>query len=122
MPITILSAKSFVSINKYEYYYVQSSNSIMRNSDNEKTRKKLQDKLIHFDNLIKETSKMNIEELTKQNAEIYYTNSMLAVVEELDKQNKEYYVQELKKRKIAKYIKVRNLKQLIKRIILEIKY
>lgn len=122
MPRIILSANSFVSIEKYEYYYVQSSNSIMRNSDNEKTRKKLQDKLKHFDNLIVETNKINITELTKQNVAIYLTNSMLVVIPELDKQNKKYYVQELKKRKISKYIKVRSLKQLLKRMFLAIKF
>ena len=94
----------------------------MRNNDKEKTRKKLQDKLTHFDNLIKETSKMNISEYTKQNAAIYFTNSMLASITELDEQNKEYYVQELKQRNVKQYIKIRNFKQLLKRIILEIKF
>lgn len=122
MPKIILNSKTFVALENYEYYYVQSSNSIMRNNDKEKTRKKLQDKLIHFDNLIKETSKMNISELTKQNVAIYLTNSMLAVVAELDEQNKEYYVQELKKRKVQQYIKIRNFKQLLKRMVLGIKF
>ena len=121
MPRIILNAKSFVALKNYEYYYVQSSNSIMRNNDNEKTRKKLQDKLLHFDNLIEETRKMHISERTKQNTAIYFTNSMLASITELDQQNKDYYLQELKKRNIKQYIKIRNFKQLLKRIILQIK-
>ena len=122
MPKIILNAKTMVAINKYEYYYVQSLNSIMRNDNNEKTRKKLQDKLNHFDNLIEEISKMNIMKITKENAAIYFTNSMLACIDKLDELNKEYYIQELKKRNVSKYIKIRNIKQLIKKVILKIKF
>ena len=118
MPLIILNAKSFVSIDKREYYYVQSKNSIMREKNNEKTRKKLQDKLIHFDNLIKEVNKMDLQKITKENFEIYATNSLLAVIKDLDGEDKKFYKKELKKRKIWRYIKIRNLKQLIKRIIL----
>ena len=57
----ILKSKKMTSIKHYGYYYVQSSNSIMRNSDIQKTKKKLQDKLFHFDNLVAEISKMNIK-------------------------------------------------------------
>ena len=41
MPLMILKANTMVSINKYEYYYVQSQNSIMRNQNEEMERKKL---------------------------------------------------------------------------------
>lgn len=118
MPLIILNAKSFVSINKREYYYVQSENSIMREKNSEKTRKKLQDKLKHFDNLIKEVNKMDLQKITKENFGIYAVNSLLAVVKDLDGEDKTFYKKELKKRKIWRYIKIRNLKQLIKRIIL----
>jgi len=118
MPLVILNAKSFVSIDKREYYYVQSKNSIMRERNKEKTRKKLQDKLKHFDNLIKEVNKMDLQKMTKENFGIYAVNSLLAVVKDLDGEDKKFYKKELKKRKIWRYIKIRNLKQLIKRIIL----
>ena len=122
MPLIILKAKSFVSIDKREYYYVQSNNSIMRNKDYDKTRKKLNDKLNHFDNLIKKSSEMSIQKQTKENFAIFATNSMLAVVKDLDEKEKKYYTNELKKRKISKYIKARNIKQIIKKIILSFKY
>ena len=122
MPLIILKAKSFVSIDKREYYYVQSNNSIMRNKDDSKKRKKLEDKLEHFDNLIKKSNEMNIQKQTKENFAIYATNSMLAVVKDLDEKDKKYYTNELKKRKISKYIKARNIKQIIKKIILSFKY
>ena len=122
MPLIILNAKSFVSLDKREYNYVQSNNSIMRNKDDNKTRKKLEDKLNHFDNLIKQSSKMNIQKQTKENFAIYATNSLLAVVKDLNEKDKIYYTSELKKRKISKYIKARNIKQIIKKLILSVKY
>ena len=111
-----------VSLNKHEYYYVQGKNSIMRNNDSNKTKKKIQDKLIHYDNLLEKSSKMEIQEITKQNIAIYATNSLLATIKDLDEENKKYLKKELHKRKISKNIKIRNIKQLIKRIMLSIKY
>ncbi len=122
MPLIILRANTMISINKYEYYYVQSQNSIMRNENEEMKRKKLQDKLVHFDNLLKEAKKLTIKKVTKENLAIFATNSLLAVIEDLDEENKIWFEKELKLRKIAKNIKVRNFKQFIKRIILEVKY
>lgn len=122
MPLIILNAKSMTSIDKYEYYYVQSQNSIMRNENKENAIKKLQDKLNHYDNLIKKSNDMKIEKITKENLAIFATNALLVVVPELEKENKKWFKKGLKTRKIAKNIKVRNFKQLIKRLILEIKY
>ena len=121
MPLIILKAKSYVSLDKREYFYVQSKNSIMRNDNDKKTRKKLEDKLMHFDNLIKTSNNMNIQKQTKENFAIYATNSLLVVLKDLNGENKEFYKKELKKRKIWRHIKIRNLKQLVKRIILLIK-
>ena len=122
MPLIILNSKSFVSIDKREYYYVQSKNSIMREKNSEKTRKKLQDKLKHFDNLMKKVNEMNLQKLTIENFGIYATNSMLAVVKDLEGEDKKYYKKELGKRKVWRYIKIRNLKQLIKKCIIAIIY
>ena len=71
MPLVILNAKTMVSLNKFEYYYVQTENSIMRSNDKQINKKKLQDKLIHFDNLIKQANNMNISKKTKENLKIY---------------------------------------------------
>lgn len=122
MPLIILKSKSMVAIDKYEYYYVQSENSIMRNEDEEKTKQKLQDKLIHYDNLIKEANNMKMKNTTKENVAIFATNSLLTIIPELNIENKIWFQKELRARKIAKNIKIRNVKQLIKRLILEIKY
>ena len=122
MPLIILKAKTMVAIGKYEYYYVQSQNSIMRNTSEKKTRQKLEDKLIHYDNFIKEIEKIPVQKVTKENFLIFATNSLLVVIPELKNENKIWFKKELKKRKIARNIKIRNIKQLLKKIILEIKY
>ena len=122
MPLVILNAKTMVSLNKFEYYYVQTENSIMRSNDKQINKKKLQDKLIHFDNLIKQANNMNISKKTKENLKIYATNSMIVVVKDLEKEEKEFYIKELKKREISKHIKIRNFKQLLKKAYLRIKY
>jgi glycosyltransferase involved in cell wall biosynthesis len=122
MPLIMLKAKSMTAIDKYEYYYVQSKNSIMRNENKDNTIKKLQDKLNHYDNLIKEANNMKLEKVTKENLAIFATNALLVVVPELERENKRWFKKGLKTRNIAKNIKVRNFKQLIKRLILEIKY
>lgn len=121
MPLIIFKAKSFVSINRREYFYVQSENSIMREINSEKTRKKIQDKLFHFDNLINIVNKLNLSQLTKENFGIYAVNSLLAVIKDLNGEDKKLYKKELKNRKIWQYIKIRNLKQLIKRIFIVIR-
>ncbi len=118
MPFIILNAKTMVSIEKREYFYVQSKNSIMRTKSMEKTMQKLKDKLIHFDFILEQAEKINIQPQTKQNLKIWATNSMLAVIKDLENPAKTYYQKELKKRKIYKNIKPKNLKQLLKRIML----
>lgn len=122
MPLMILNSKTMISIDKYEYFYVQSKNSIMRNKSEEMERKKLQDKLVHYDNLLRTLRKMVLKKTTKENFAIFVTNSLLAVIPDLEEENKIWYEKELKERKIAKNIKIRSFKQFIKRILLEMKY
>lgn len=122
MPLMVLKSKTMVSIPNREYFYVQSKNSIIRNDDKQKVRKKLEDKLGHFDNLISKVNQMNLQKITKENLAIYATNAILSTMPELDEENKKFLKQELKKRKISKYIKIRNFKQLLKKIYFNIKY
>ena len=120
LPLIIVKAKSMVSINKYNYYYVQTENSIMRGSDNSKESKKAYDSLKQYD-IINETIKSyDIKELTKENIRLFCTNTIISKVNLLSKDDKKEYIKQIKKRKMTKNIKVRNIKQLIKRIILSI--
>ena len=119
IPLILLKAKSFVSLPEYLYYYVQADNSITRNNDYEKTLKRVEDVIKHYDNAIIEINKMNLNKRTDENAKIYYTNALILKMYELKEEDKNKYLAELKKRKLYKNIKARNLKQLIKKIILK---
>ena len=67
--------------------------------------------------MLKYIKDSNIEEITKENILIYYTNSIIMSLKDLQGNDEKEYIKEMKKRDMRKNIKVRNLKQLIKRII-----
>ena len=120
VPFIIVLAKTMVSVNFYGYYYIQSENSITRNENYKKTIKKAYDALKHYDNAIELTQKLKLGKLTKQNIKIYYTNAIILKAKELHKEEQEKYIKEIQARKTVKNIKVRNLKQLIKKILLSL--
>ncbi len=118
IPFVIVYAKTMVSINFYGYYYVQTDDSITRNGDYNRTLKKAYDALKHYDDAIEKIKNLNVSKSTKDNLKIYYTNAILTKVKSLAKKDKVGYMAELKKRKLYKNIKIRNVKQLIKKILL----
>lgn len=120
IPLVIVKAETFVSTNICGYNYVQSQNSITRNENYQKTKRKAYDLLIHYDKIVKEIEKYNIKEKTKQDVRIFCTNAILLRINELNKEDRKEFIKEIKKRKMQKNITVKNPKQLLKRIILEI--
>ena len=119
IPFIILSAKTVISIPEYLYKYVQAPNSITRTEDYNKTIKKMEDVLAHYDNMLKMLEKLNLKKITEENVKIYYTNSIILKLNELNKDSQKLYIKEIKQRKMYQNIKPRNLKQLVKRIILK---
>lgn len=119
IPLLIVSAKNMVSTPYYLYSYVQSSNSLMRNNDYNKTLKRIEDIWFHYDNAMKYIDKIELEKTTKENIKIYYTNAVILKVYELQTKEQKEFIKEIKKRKMYKNIKARNLKQLIKRYLLK---
>lgn len=120
IPLILLSAKSVVSTDIYGYYYVQTQNSITRNNDYGKTIKKFEDTLVHYDNMLQFINSYDIKKKTKENIKIYYTNAVLLKLKTINKEGREKYIQQIKKKKMINNIKIRNIKQFIKRIILSI--
>ena len=115
LPLLILKANKIVSLDNYVYYYVQTDNSIMRENNIDKTIKKAKDALYHYDNILKTIENYNLSNFTKENVRIYCTNAILLKVKELKGKEQKWYIRELKNRKVYKNIKVRNIKQLIKK-------
>lgn len=120
MPIMLANAGSVVSTGVYGYYYVQCENSIMRNSDPNKIMKKMKDSFIHYDNMLESVQTLELSEYTKENLKIYYTNSILVKIGELPKDIQKQFIKEFKNRRMSQNIKARNLKQLLKRVLLMI--
>lgn len=118
--LIILKAKTFVSTDECGYYYLQTQNSITRNKDYKKEVKKSEDLLKHYDNMIKTIENYNVSKKSKKLVKRYYTNTLLLKSYDLKEKDLEKYLIELKKRKLYKNIKVENLKQLIKKILLMI--
>ena len=119
IPIIILSAQTVISIPEYLYKYVQAPNSITRTEDYNKTIKKMEDVLFHYDNMLNMVEKLQLEEVTKKNIKIYYTNAIILKLNELNKNSQKLYIRMIKKRKMYKNIQPRDLKQLVKRLLLK---
>lgn len=120
IPIMLVNAETVISTNIYGYYYIQSNNSIMRNSNHDKTIKKMKDSFMYYDNMIETINSINISDFTKENMKIYYTNSILLKIQELNIEDRKIFIKEFNKRNMRKNIKIRNLKQFIKRILLAV--
>lgn len=118
IPLIVVNADSVVSVDYYGYYYVQSSNSITRNENYEKTVKKMRDSLIQYDNMLQQIKTYNLEKITEENIKIYYTNAIILKLKELNKKDQYIFIKEIKQRKMFSNIKMRNTKQLIKKVIL----
>lgn len=117
MPLVVIKAKKFASTSIGTYNYVQTQNSITRGKKSKKA-KMAEDLLTHYDNMIKETADWKISKNTKENLKIYYTNCIILNTNNLQGDNRKKYIKEIRKRKMTKNIKVRNIKQLIKKLIL----
>lgn len=120
IPLIIITSRKVSSKNVYGYYYLQSTDSITRNNDYNKTYKRAIDLIYHYDNMLKQIKEFNLKKETIQNLKQYYTNSILNSTKELNKQDRDAFILEIKRRKMQKNIYPRNLKQIIKKLILNI--
>ncbi|HOZ54958.1 MAG TPA: glycosyltransferase [Clostridia bacterium] len=120
IPIVILHAKSVVSLPIYGYNYIQSEDSITRNLNTERLKKQTRDVFKHYDNMLIQIEKMKLNEITKQNVRLYYTNAIICKIKNIKEKHLKEFLIEFKNRKMGKNIKVRNIKQLIKRILIDI--
>lgn len=119
-PLIILKAKSFVSVEEYGYYYLQTENSITREINYEKEIKKAKDLLEHYDNMIKTIEKYEISKKSKELIKRYYTNTIILKANDLKGNELREYIRQIQKRKMYQNIKPYNLKQFIKRLLLRI--
>ena len=124
MPLILLKGKKVAVLPEREYHYVQTVYSITRGNDEDQIRKRLDDMLTSFDNLIATTEKMELDKKTKENVGIFGAYSLIAVRNDLKKVKllDKFYKDELKKRKLGKYIKARNPKAFVKKVMISTSY
>lgn len=117
VPLVILKAQKVASTNIGTYNYVQTQNSITRGKSSKKV-KMAKDLLKHYDNMINKIANYNISKRSKENIKIYYTNCIILNTNNLQGNDRKEYIKEIRKRKMTRNIKVRNIKQLLKKAIL----
>lgn len=121
IPLILVKANKVKSLEIYGYKYIQVEDSITRNENYEKTTKRANDLFIHYDNMIKELKKMEINKKTANNLKQYYINAILSRIKELKKIERKKYIQEIEKRKLVKYMKVNGIKQLLRKMCIIVK-
>lgn len=119
IPELMINAKSVISTEYYGYNYNQTNNSIMRNDDYLVRIKKAKDKIFHYDNLFRNLNYFNITDKTKENILAYYTNSIILATKNLSKEDRKFFEIEIKQKKILDNLKVKNIRQYLKKIILK---
>lgn len=120
IPLVLLMAKSVVSTDIYGYYYVQTKNSITRNSDYSKTIKRFEDSLLHYDNMLEVIKKFEINKKTQENVKMYYTNAILLKLKSIKKEDRKQYIKQIRNRRMIRNIKVKGIRQVFKILILSI--
>lgn len=118
--LIMVKAKTCVSTDCYGYNYLQTENSLTRDTNYLKNKERANNMLDHYDYMINAIEKYPIKPQTKEFVKRYYTNSIILKSETLNNEDLKKYIKEIKKRKMYKNIKVTNIKQLIKRIVLTI--
>lgn len=119
IPLIMLKAQKVASTNIGYYNYVQTEKSITR-GDKTKNFQRAKDLLKHYDNMLKTIDSYNISNKSKENIKIYYTNCIILDVNNLEGTERKEYIKQIRKRKMQNNIKARNIKQFVKKIILNI--
>ena len=116
MPLVIIKANNVNSIEYIGYNYFQRSNSIMNNSDYEKTKRKVEDFYQHYINLKNEINKTN---LNKHIFLSFIANSLVIKIAELNNPLYKKYKNRLKDDKVYDNILSNTLQRKAKKAIMK---
>lgn len=117
MPLLIIKAKKVNCISYVGYNYYRRSESIMNNPDYEWTKRKVEDCYFHYKNLIKEISKLNLDDKIFRS---FVANNIVSKICSLKKKEYKEYKKKLKQDKVFDNILSDTLPRKIKKIILKI--
>ena len=116
--MVILKSSTVNSIDYCGYCYVQRSGSIMNNANYEKTIKKTQDIIDHYNFLINEASKL--ENINIKYFNSFISNSVILKITELKRKEYKKYLKILKDKKIFDNILDDTLGRKIKKFLLKL--
>ena len=117
IPLVIIKASRVKSISYIGYNYRQRENSIMSSKNYEKTKKKVDDFLRHYINLMKEINKTKIEATYFKS---FISNSLILKITELNKKDYKEYKKILKEEKVYDNLLADTRKRRIKKSIAKI--
>ncbi len=121
MPLILMNINKGSSISYIGYNYVIRENSIMTTKDQKKDLKKYEDYLHFFDSIIpiiNNSSKINSK--SKKLLSSFLANCVISKSFEIYTFDKKIVKNELKKRKILKYLATDNIKRIIKKFVYQI--
>ena len=116
-PLIIMKAKRVNSINYLGYNYLQRQGSIMSNKNYEKTKKKVDDMYLHYNYLIKEANKLEVDTTIFKS---FIANSLILKITELNNKDYSQYLKRLREEKVFDNILTDTTTRKIKRVFLKL--
>lgn len=118
IPLMIIKSKKVNSIEYCGYCYVKRNNSIMNNNSYEKTLKKVEDTLKHYDYLMEEIEK--IKNIDSSYFKSFISNSVILKILELKKEDYKKYLKILKEKRVFDNLLDNSLSRKIKKNLIKI--
>lgn len=115
IPLIIMKAKKVNSINYLGYNYLQRQGSIMSNKNYEKTKKKVADMYLHYNYLIEEINKLDVDTTIFKS---FIANSLILKITELNHKDYKVYLNKLKKEKVFDNLLTDTTSRKVKKVLL----
>lgn len=117
IPLILVLSDDMYVMNMVGYNYLMREQSITNGS--EKKMRRANDMLWHYDNLLKQVNKYNIDEKKMIIFKSYISNGIIGTSKLLTGNDFNEYIEELKKRKVCNNLANNSLKRIIKKILLK---
>ena len=117
IPLIIMKAKKVNSINYLGYNYLQRQGSIMSNKNYEKTKKKVADMYLHYNYLIEEINKLDVDTTIFKS---FIANSLILKITELNHKDYKVYLNKLKKEKVFDNLLTDTTGRKVKKVLLRL--
>ena len=117
IPLVIIKSKKVNSINYLGYNYLQRQGSIMSNKNYEKTKKKVDDMYLHYNYLIEEANKLDVDTTIFKS---FVANSLILKITELNHRDYKVYLNKLKQEKVFDNLLTDTTGRKVKKVLLTV--